>query len=98
MSSTSDGAGSADPVLQRRARLARIVSVAQRLGYGLFLVAIVAFVWGSVTSWSSTLTVVIIGSLLAGSIVLAPAIILGYAVKAADADDRETGRLPPSAG
>lgn len=83
----------ADPVLARRARIARLVAVGQRLGYGLFGVAIIAFAVGVATEWSEALTVVVIGSLLAGSVVLAPAIILGYAVKAADRDDREQGRI-----
>ena len=85
-----------DAILARRARIARFVDVGQRLGYGLFGVAIVAFAWGFVTEWSDTFTALVIGSLLAGSVVLAPAIILGYAVKAAEADDREQGRLPDS--
>lgn len=83
-----------DAVLARRARIARFVDIGQRLGYGLFGVAIVAFTWGFVTEWSDTFTALVIGSLLVGSVVLAPAIILGYAVKAAEEDDREQGRLP----
>ena len=34
----------------------------------------------------------IVTSLVVGSIVLAPAIVFGYAVKAAERDDREQGR------
>ena len=34
----------------------------------------------------------IIGALIVGTILLAPAIVLGYAVKAAERDDREHGR------
>ena len=33
-----------DPVLVKRAKIARLVSIGQRIGYGLFLVAILAFV------------------------------------------------------
>lgn len=85
-----------DPVLERRARIARYVDLGQRVGYGLFALAIVAFVVGFAVGWSSGFTVVVIGALLVGSVVLAPSIVLGYAVKAADREDREQGRLPPA--
>jgi hypothetical protein len=37
------------------------------------------------------MSALVIGSLIVGSILLAPAIVLGYAVKAAERDDRERG-------
>jgi len=77
-----------DPVLERRRRIARLVSIGQRLGYGLFGLAIVLFVVGFVAGFTGTLTGVIVAALLVGSIVLAPAIVLGYAVKAAEREDR----------
>jgi hypothetical protein len=85
--------GRDDPVLARRARIARFVEVGQRLGYGLFGVAIVAFLYGFVRGYTTLLTNLIVGALVVGSLVLAPAIVLGYAVKAAERDDREQGRL-----
>jgi Kef-type K+ transport system membrane component KefB len=85
-----------DPVLVRRARIARLVEVGQRAGYALFGVAIVAFVFGFVRGYTDTLTTLVIGALLVGSVILAPSIVFGYAVKAADRDDREQGRLPPA--
>ena len=81
-----------DPVRERRARIARIVDAGQRVGYGLFAVAIVAFVIGAVASFPGWTVVTVVASLLVGSIVLAPAIVFGYAVKAAERDDRERGR------
>ena len=95
---TSDDPGDdpgADPVLARRAKVARLVEIGQRTGYGLFALAIIAFGWGWVQGYTDTLTTLIIAALLVGSAVLAPAIVFGYAVKAADRDDREQGRLPP---
>ena len=77
-----------DPVLERRRRIALLVSIGQRLGYGLFGLAIVLFVVGFVAGFTGTLTGVIVAALLVGSIVLAPAIVLGYAVKAAEREDR----------
>ncbi len=77
-----------DPVLIKRARIAKAVAVGQRLGYGLFAVATIAFFVGFATTFTSALTSTIVGSLLLGSAVLAPAIIFGYAVKAAEREDQ----------
>jgi len=78
-----------DPVLARRARIARLVGLGQRLGYGLFLVAIVSFVVGFVPGSDGWPGTVVLGSLLAASAVLAPSIVFGYAVRAAEREDRE---------
>lgn len=80
-----------DPVLDRRRRIARLVSVGQRLGYGLFAVAVALFLVGFVTGFGSV-GPVIIATIVVGSIVLAPAIVFGYAVGAAEREDREHGR------
>lgn len=78
----------ADPVLVRRARIASAVSVGQRLGYGLFAVALVGFFMGFFTHFTDGLVRVVVAALVVGSLVLAPAIVFGYAVKAADREDR----------
>lgn len=78
-----------DPVLVRRARIAKLVSVGQRLGYGLFLFAIVVFAYARITKPTGLLTGLIAWAMAIGSIVLAPAIVFGYAVKAAEREDRE---------
>ena len=84
--------GDTDPVRARRARWARAASLGQRAGYGAFGVAVVAFAAGVVTGLTDAVVVVVIGALAVGSLVLAPAIVLGYAVRAAERDDREQGR------
>ena len=81
-----------DPVLQRRARIARLTELGQRVGYALFALAIVVFVIGFVVGYSDALVAIIVASLAVGSVVLAPAIVFGYAVKAAEREDRELGR------
>ena len=81
-----------DPVRARRARIARAVEVAQRVGYGLFGVAVVGFVVGFAVGFDGAHVAVVVTALLVGSAVLAPAIVLGYAVKAAEREDREQGR------
>ena len=84
--------GDADPVRARRARWARTAALGQRAGYGAFGVAVVAFAVGIVTGLSDAVVIVVISALVVGSLVLAPAIVLGYAVRAAERDDRERGR------
>ena len=78
----------ADPVLVRRARIAKAVQIGQRVGYALFGLATVAFFFGLVTSYTPGLVRVVVGSLLVGSAVLAPSIVFGYAVKAAEREDQ----------
>jgi len=82
-----------DPVLARRARIAGLVQLGQRIGYGLFAIAIVAFFVGFAVGFTGGVVAVVVIALVAGSLVLAPAIVFGYGVKAADRDDRDHGRL-----
>ena len=81
-----------DPVLARRARIAKLTELGQRVGYSLFGLAIVLFVVGFIGGYSDLLVTLIVASLGVGSAVLAPAIVFGYAVKAAEREDRELGR------
>lgn len=81
-----------DPVLDRRRRIAALVRTGQRVGYGLFGLAIVLFAVGLVVGFGGAVTPGIVASIVLGSIVLAPAIVFGYAVKAAEREDREQGR------
>jgi hypothetical protein len=85
-------AGAADPVRERRAVIARLVKVGQRIGYALFAVAVGFFAVGFAAGFNNGVVLVIELCLLIGSIVLAPAIVFSYAVKAAERDDREHGR------
>ncbi|HJV09022.1 MAG TPA: hypothetical protein VJ653_05050 [Acidimicrobiales bacterium] len=77
-----------DPVLVRRARISRMVAMAQRIGYSLWLVAIVVFVAGAATEFRPAMVTVVVGCLIAGSVLLAPSIVIGYGVRAADRVDR----------
>jgi hypothetical protein len=81
----------ADPVRARRARIARAVELGQRVGYALFGIAIVGFVAGFVVGFDGASVAVVVTCLVLGSLVLAPAIVFGYAVKAAEREDRERG-------
>jgi hypothetical protein len=79
-------------VRERRAHIARLVALGKRVGYGLYLVAIVGFGLGFVVGFDGVVGTAVIWCLVVGSIVLAPAIVFGYAVKAAERDDRQQGR------
>lgn len=81
-----------DPVRVRRAKIARAASLGQRIGYLLFAIAIVLFFIGFFTIFTGNLVTIIVALMAIGSALLAPAIVAGYAVKAAERDDRENGR------
>jgi uncharacterized membrane protein HdeD (DUF308 family) len=80
-----------DPVRARRARVAAGVKLAKRIGYLLFLVAIVLFFVGLVVDFTSGVATAIVVCLVVGSVVLLPGIILGYAVRTAEREDRARG-------
>lgn len=82
-----------DPILARRRLYARLAAAGKRLGYLLLLVAIVAFVAGFAAGFPSAAVTVSIVGLVGSCIVLPPAIVAAYAVKAADREDRQAGRL-----
>jgi hypothetical protein len=81
----------ADPVRARRQQVARWTRRANRLGYLCFAIAVVTFVVGFIVSFNGAVSAVVIAAIIVGSVLLAPAIVLGYAVKAAERDDRERG-------
>lgn len=88
----SDSSDLNDPILVKRAKAARAASIGQRIGYLGFVIAVIAFVIGAVTEFNGAIVGIVIGSIVVGSIFLAPAIVLGYAVKAAEKEDRAQGR------
>jgi hypothetical protein len=76
-----------DPVLRRRAQMASLASVAKRVGWIFIVVAVAAFVVGMLTSFDPWGTVVIV-ALVACTLTLAPGIVLGYAVRAAEREEQ----------
>jgi sugar phosphate permease len=77
-----------DPVLARRQRVDRLATSARRLGWALFGIAVVAFILGLVIGLTAFFVVVVMTALVVGSLLLAPAIIIGFGVTAAERDDR----------
>lgn len=86
MSAVSD-----DPIRRRRAHVARWTAIASRTGYALLLVSIVLFFVALAVGFSGAMATLVLIALLASFVLLAPAIVIGYAVKAAERDDRERG-------
>lgn len=80
-----------DAVRDRRRQIAKYTLLANRIGYLFFALAIATFVIGFAISFNGAVSAIVIGSLVIGSILLAPAIVLGYGLKAAERDDRERG-------
>jgi hypothetical protein len=78
-----------DPIQVKRQQAYRLSKLAKRIGYGLWGVSIVAYIVGSVDRFTSTITSIITGCLIAGSVVLIPAIIVAYGVRAGAREDRE---------
>lgn len=76
-------------MLVRRRQMARGADLAQRVGYALFALAVVGFVAGFVSGFTGAIVTAVLAALGLGSLLLAPAIVVGYAVKAADREDRE---------
>lgn len=85
--------GVSDPILERRLQIAKLVKLGKRVGYSLFLLSMVLFFIGLFTEFSGELAGIIVASLIVGSVILAPAIVMGYAVRSAHREDHESGRL-----
>jgi hypothetical protein len=80
-----------DPIVARRARIARLAALGKRVGYTALAVAIVAFFVGFATGFPTWAVTVSIAGLIAACVVLPVPIVLGYGVRAADREDRERG-------
>ena len=81
-----------DPVRVRRRQIQRLAERGQRIGYALYGIAIIGFFVALISGFRSAWVTFIISCLVIGSFFLAPAIVAGYAVKAAEREDREAGR------
>ena len=87
-----DGPAAApDPVLVRRRQVARAARIGQNAGYTLFGAAVILFRAGFLLGVTAGVVTAIVACMAVGSVLLAPAIVAGYAVKAADREDRERG-------
>jgi len=81
----------ADPIRVRRAQVAKWTLLANRVGYLFIALAMALFVIAFAVGFSSTMATLVTITFVIGCVLLAPSIIVGYAVKAAERDDRERG-------
>ncbi len=81
-----------DPILAKRALISSWAKRATNLGYSLFGVSMVAVVWGVVVDFTPNASRVATISLISGCIVLAPAILVQYSVKAAVREERKSSQ------
>lgn len=80
-----------DPILIKRAKIAKWTLLANRVGYLFVALAMALFIIAFAVGFNSTMATLVIIAFLIGCALLAPSIILGYAVKAAYREDRERG-------
>jgi hypothetical protein len=80
-----------DPILARRP-IGRLAATARRVGWALFGVAVAAFAAGVAVGLSLAFVVIVMVALVLGSILLLPAIVIGFGVSAADRDEGRGGR------
>ncbi|MEY2627027.1 MAG: hypothetical protein RJB08_786 [Actinomycetota bacterium] len=95
-SSPSNNAGQSaaafDPVRARRQQVAKWSLLANRIGYLLYAATVTCFVLAFAIGFNGAMVGIMTAGLIGGSILLAPSIVLGYAVKAAEREDRENNR------
>jgi len=91
MTEPSDLDRSADPVRARRARVAHWTLLANRVGYLVLALAVSLFFLAFLFGFTPTMATLIIVALVVSFVLLAPSIVLGYAIKAAERDDVERG-------
>lgn len=82
-----------DPIRHQRKIISIWTKRALRLGYLGFGISIVAVGVGLLWNFTPLIGSIATIALIFGSILLAPAIVLGYAVKAAERDDKTVGNL-----
>lgn len=80
-----------DPVRARRSVIARWTLLANRVGYLILSVGVAVFFIAFAVGFSSPLATTVVVCLIVSSVLLAPSIVLGYAVRAAEREDVEHG-------
>ena len=79
-----------DPILQQREHIRQRAQQGQRVGYMLYAIATVLFFVGITTTLSNALVWSIVALMIVGSIVLAIAIQVGYAIRGAERHEEDS--------
>jgi hypothetical protein len=85
-----------DPVVLRRNRIDHYNKIASRSGYGMWGVSVVTFFAGLWSSLTQVMHFVSGATLIIGSIILAPSIVVKYGIRAARREDAAAATTPPS--
>mgnify|MGYP001561201901 FL=1 len=80
-----------DPVKRQREMISAWTNRAKRIGYLCFGISIVTVGIGLIWQFTPLIGRIASMALVFGSVLLAPAIVMGYAVKAAERDDKLNG-------
>jgi len=80
--------GDHDPILERRSRIRRLVSIGQRVGYGAMALAVLVFAIGAAFGLPGWTVVVTVAALAVSIAVLPVPIVLSYGIRAAEREDR----------
>jgi len=81
-----------DPIVARRARIRRVVQIAQRLGYSALGLAVVLFAVGASDGFPGWSVVGTVTALVVSICVLPVPIVLGYGLRAAEREDAARSR------
>jgi|LakMenE18May11ns_1017448.scaffolds.fasta_scaffold9829123_2 Kef-type K+ transport system membrane component KefB len=76
-----------DPVVAKRDRIDRLNKIASRTGYGLYAVSTITFFAGLWTDYTGVFHFLSGASLIIGSVILAPSIVITYGIRAARRED-----------
>lgn len=91
MAKPDDADRSIDPVRARRRRVAHWTLLANRIGYLVLALAVTLFLLAFLFGFTPVMATLIITTMVVSFVLLAPSIVLGYAVKAAEREDVEQG-------
>ncbi|MBU40248.1 MAG: hypothetical protein QGF06_00165 [Acidimicrobiales bacterium] len=78
-----------ESLAMRRERASLIANTGRRIGYSIFFLSLIIFVIGFTVEFNNLVAKTLTVLLIVGSIVLAPSILLHYAVRGAEREEKE---------
>lgn len=76
-------------LLMRRQQASLIANTGRKIGYSIFLLSLIIFAVGLTVEFNNLVAKTLTALLIAGSVVLAPSILLHYAVRGAEREEKE---------
>tara|TARA_B100001142_G_scaffold63945_1_gene63317 strand:- start:4498 stop:4761 length:264 start_codon:yes stop_codon:yes gene_type:complete len=76
-------------LLMRRKQASLIANTGRKIGYSIFLLSLIIFAVGLTVEFNNLVAKTLTVLLIAGSVVLAPSILLHYAVRGAEREEKE---------